>query len=134
MSTLTGFGLGLRAEHYRDFVDEKPAVDWLEVISENYPRLCRGASIATAVHSLVRRSIAAVHGRERGSGAASCADRPGPRREWALRSAFDAADANTLDPAKLSREFRVDPLTPTLSPEWGRGSPYRFQHARIANF
>lgn len=36
MSALTGFGLGLRTEHYRDFVDRKPRVDWLEVISENY--------------------------------------------------------------------------------------------------
>ncbi len=31
-----GFGLGLRVEHYRDFIDRQPAVDWLEVISENY--------------------------------------------------------------------------------------------------
>lgn len=36
MSSLTGFGLGLRTEHYRDFVNDKPGVDWLEVISENY--------------------------------------------------------------------------------------------------
>ena len=39
---LTGFGLGLRTEHYRDFCEPggdtagPPAVDWLEVISENY--------------------------------------------------------------------------------------------------
>jgi uncharacterized protein len=31
-----GFGLGLRTEHYRDFIDSKPRVDWLEVIAENY--------------------------------------------------------------------------------------------------
>lgn len=35
-SALQGFGLGLRSEHYRDFIDSQPAVDWLEVISENY--------------------------------------------------------------------------------------------------
>ncbi len=34
--TLEGFGLGLRTEHYRDFVDAPQRVDWLEVISENY--------------------------------------------------------------------------------------------------
>ena len=34
--SLQGFGLGLRTEHYGDFLEEKPAVDWLEVISENY--------------------------------------------------------------------------------------------------
>lgn len=31
-----GFGLGLRTEHYKTIVDEHPAVDWFEVISENY--------------------------------------------------------------------------------------------------
>lgn len=32
-----GFGLGLRTEHYADFLSgERPAVDWLEVISENF--------------------------------------------------------------------------------------------------
>jgi uncharacterized protein len=37
MSTvLQGFGLGLRTDHYRDFIDSGPPVDWLEVISENY--------------------------------------------------------------------------------------------------
>lgn len=35
-SVVTGFGLGLRTDHYRDFIERKPAVDWLEVISENY--------------------------------------------------------------------------------------------------
>lgn len=33
---LSGFGLGLRVEHYAEFLDGHPAVDWLEVISENY--------------------------------------------------------------------------------------------------
>ncbi len=35
-SELQGFGVGLRTEHYRDFTDARPAVDWLEIISENY--------------------------------------------------------------------------------------------------
>ncbi len=34
---IQGFGLGLRVDHYRDFVDGGPQpVDWLEIISENY--------------------------------------------------------------------------------------------------
>lgn len=36
MTPIKGFGLGLRTEHYRDFIDHKPKVDWLEIISENY--------------------------------------------------------------------------------------------------
>lgn len=31
-----GFGLGLRPQHYRDFIAAPQAVDWLEIISENY--------------------------------------------------------------------------------------------------
>lgn len=31
-----GFGLGLRTDHYQTIVDEHPAVDWFEIISENY--------------------------------------------------------------------------------------------------
>jgi len=32
-----GFGLGLRTEHYADFLRQRPVgVDWLEIISENY--------------------------------------------------------------------------------------------------
>lgn len=32
----TQFGLGLRPEHYLDFVSAKQTVDWLEIISDNY--------------------------------------------------------------------------------------------------
>jgi uncharacterized protein (UPF0276 family) len=31
-----GFGLGLRTDHYLDFIERKPSVDFLEIISENY--------------------------------------------------------------------------------------------------
>ena len=36
MTRIEGFGLGLRTEHYRDFIEQAPDVDWLEIISENY--------------------------------------------------------------------------------------------------
>ena len=32
----SGFGLGLRTQHYNDFLDAPQPVDWLEVISDNY--------------------------------------------------------------------------------------------------
>lgn len=32
----SGFGLGLRTQHYHDFLDAPQPVDWLEVISDNY--------------------------------------------------------------------------------------------------
>lgn len=31
-----GYGLGLRPDHYEEILDGAPAVDWFEVISENY--------------------------------------------------------------------------------------------------
>ncbi len=31
-----GFGLGLRPQHYAEILNSSPAVDWFEVISENY--------------------------------------------------------------------------------------------------
>ncbi|MEE9327192.1 MAG: DUF692 domain-containing protein [Cocleimonas sp.] len=31
-----GFGLGLRTEHYQTILDNKPDVDWFEILSENY--------------------------------------------------------------------------------------------------
>jgi uncharacterized protein (UPF0276 family) len=31
-----GFGLGLRVDHYEEILDGAPAIDWLEVLSENY--------------------------------------------------------------------------------------------------
>ncbi|HEY5102461.1 MAG TPA: DUF692 domain-containing protein, partial [Steroidobacteraceae bacterium] len=31
-----GFGLGLRVEHYETILDERPAVDWFEALTENY--------------------------------------------------------------------------------------------------
>jgi len=31
-----GVGVGLRARHYRDFLEHRPGVNWLEVHSENY--------------------------------------------------------------------------------------------------
>jgi|GEM_PF-6874589 len=31
-----GTGIGLRVPHYRHILSEKPAVDWFEIISENF--------------------------------------------------------------------------------------------------
>lgn len=31
-----GFGLGLRTDHYATILNEKPSIDWFEIITENY--------------------------------------------------------------------------------------------------
>lgn len=33
---MLGFGVGLRARHYQTFLQDRPAIDWLEVHTENY--------------------------------------------------------------------------------------------------
>src|SRR6478736_1916949 len=33
-----GIGLGLRTKHYSTIIEQKPAVDWFEILSENYLR------------------------------------------------------------------------------------------------
>jgi uncharacterized protein (UPF0276 family) len=36
MRNTLGFGLGLRSEYYQQILEQRPAVDWFEIISENY--------------------------------------------------------------------------------------------------
>ena len=31
-----GFGVGLRVEHYEEILNDAPAIDWLEILIENY--------------------------------------------------------------------------------------------------
>jgi len=31
-----GFGLGLRTQHFHEVLEQKPDLDWFEVISENF--------------------------------------------------------------------------------------------------
>jgi hypothetical protein len=35
-SAFQGFGLGVRTQHYQAIADTRPALDWLEIITENY--------------------------------------------------------------------------------------------------
>ena len=61
MSTLLqGFGLGLRPEHYAAFAERRPAVDWLEVISENY--MLPGGAPLQHLDRLRRDYPMAMHG------------------------------------------------------------------------
>lgn len=61
MSTmLQGFGLGLRPEHYAAFAERRPAVDWLEVISENY--MLPGGAPLRQLDRLRRDYPMAMHG------------------------------------------------------------------------
>jgi uncharacterized protein (UPF0276 family) len=55
-----GFGLGLRAQHYRDILDGSPAVDWFEIISENY--MVPGGQPLRMLDAVAERYPVVMHG------------------------------------------------------------------------
>ncbi|MEP6503356.1 MAG: DUF692 domain-containing protein [Betaproteobacteria bacterium] len=55
-----GFGLGLRPDHYRDFIEGRPRVDWLEILSENY--LVPGGKPLAKLDAIRRDYPVAMHG------------------------------------------------------------------------
>lgn len=55
-----GFGLGLRTAHYQDFLQSTPAVDWLELVSDNY--LVAGGKPLAVLESIRARYPVALHG------------------------------------------------------------------------
>ncbi|MBV8636390.1 MAG: DUF692 family protein [Burkholderiaceae bacterium] len=68
-SNRLGAGVGLRAPHYREFLEQRPAVDWLEVHSENY--LERGGWDAHVLEQLRADYPISLHGVGLGIGSAS---------------------------------------------------------------
>ncbi|MEW6131966.1 MAG: DUF692 domain-containing protein [Pseudomonadota bacterium] len=55
-----GFGLGLRPVHYPDFLRAPQAVDWLEIISENY--MVPGGKSLAMLDAIRERYPMAMHG------------------------------------------------------------------------
>jgi len=68
-STKLGVGVGLRAPHYRAFLEQRPVVDWLEVHSENY--LEPGGWDAHVLEQLRADYPISLHGVGLGIGSAS---------------------------------------------------------------
>jgi uncharacterized protein (UPF0276 family) len=63
-----GFGIGLRAPHYREFLSQRPPADWLEVHSENY--LDAGSWDAQVLERLRHDYPVSLHGVGMGLGSA----------------------------------------------------------------
>jgi uncharacterized protein (UPF0276 family) len=55
-----GYGLGLRKEHYRDFLETRVAVDFVEVISENF--MIAGGQPRHILRQIRERHPVALHG------------------------------------------------------------------------
>jgi uncharacterized protein (UPF0276 family) len=77
-STLSGFGLGLRREHYRDFLDQRIDVDFVEVISENF--MVDGGQPRHILRRIRDRYPVALHGVSMSVGSAD-----GLRTDYLLR-------------------------------------------------
>lgn len=59
-SRLAGIGIGLRAPHYREFLEHRPKVDWLEVHTENY--FDRGSCDSHVLQRLREHYPISLHG------------------------------------------------------------------------
>ncbi|WHO40945.1 DUF692 domain-containing protein [Sphingobium sp. AP49] len=68
-----GFGLGLRKQHYADFLDHRIAVDFLEVISENF--MIDGGRPRHILRDIRARYPVALHGVSMSIGSADGLDR-----------------------------------------------------------
>lgn len=73
MRPFTGFGLGLRREHYRDFLDGAPPVDFVEIISENF--MAAGGRAKHTLMAVRERLPIAMHGVSMSIGSATGLDR-----------------------------------------------------------
>lgn len=59
-SASLGFGLGLRSQYHQEVLDQLPAVDWFEVISENY--LVGGGKPLYYLDAIAERYPLVMHG------------------------------------------------------------------------
>lgn len=87
-----GFGLGLRRQHYQDFLAEPQPVDWLEIISENYMGL--GGKPRDVLTKIRRDYPIAMHGVSLSLGS------PGPLNAGYLRALKALAEA--IEPLWIS--------------------------------
>jgi uncharacterized protein (UPF0276 family) len=79
---LRGFGLGLRPDHYQAILDDEPAIDWLEIVSENY--LVDGGRPLRMLDRIAERYPLAMHGVSLSIGGSDPLDRDYLRRLAAL--------------------------------------------------
>jgi hypothetical protein len=76
--TFAGYGLGLRREHYRDFLETRVPVEFVEVISENF--MVAGGQPLDILRRVRERHPVALHGVSMSIGSAD-----GLRRDYLLR-------------------------------------------------
>lgn len=87
LPSFAGYGLGLRREHYRDFLDTEVPVDFVEVISENF--MVDGGQPLDILRRVRERYPLALHGVSMSIGSADGLKRDYLRR---LRALVDAVN------------------------------------------
>jgi hypothetical protein len=85
--TFAGYGLGLRREHYRDFLETRVPVDFVEVISENF--MVAGGQPPDILRRVRERHPVALHGVSMSIGSADGLRRDYLQRLKALVAAVD---------------------------------------------
>ena len=90
--TFSGYGLGLRKEHYRDFLETSVPVDFVEVISENF--MVDGGQPRHILRQVRERHPVAMHGVSMSIGSADGLDHDYLKRLRAL--------ANEIEPLFVS--------------------------------
>lgn len=86
---LSGFGLGLRPEHYQDFMHVRQRVDWLEILTDNY--LVPGGKPLHFLEKIRRDYPVAMHGVAMNLGSTDPLDRHYLQAVRRLAQQFDAA-------------------------------------------
>jgi len=84
-----GFGLGLRVDHYEDILAGQPAIDWLEVLTENY--LVPGGKPLNYLMRFRERYPLAMHGVSLSIGSSAPLDRDYLRQVKALAARVEPA-------------------------------------------
>ena len=84
-----GHGLGLRTRHYGEVLETEPAVDWFEVISENF--MIRGGRPLHVLERVRARYPIVLHGVSLSIGSADPLDRDYLRELKALADRFEPA-------------------------------------------
>lgn len=82
-----GFGLGLRSEHFEAVLMERPAVEWFEIISENF--MVEGGKPRHYLEAIRARHPLAMHGVSLSIGSADPLDRDYLRRLVRLAEAVE---------------------------------------------
>ncbi len=84
-----GFGLGLRPTHYETILNEAPAIDWLEIISENY--LVPGGKPLHYLDRIRERYPLVMHGVSLSIGSSDALDREYLKQLKALAARVEPA-------------------------------------------